>query len=450
MLSRWWWVPSAFVALSLLLLFLVPIVIDNRVRNLRSARAYGSEHARVLLNDLEASFASELLMRNRQLELPETSGGSTRIQLDSVEAELRATVMDLNPSAVAHFNNLSALLRDWNESPHDGSGESSTKGLRIIAAAEGLDSVLTKVTQARQRQVRGLERVNVISAAVLAPVALIAMLIVTWSGRRVLAFARVAEEERREVVRAANARAALLRGVTHDVKNPLGAAAGYAQLLEEGVVGPLTPPQDDMVRRIHRLVQTAVQTVTDLLELARSDGELHLEYATTDLSKVVTEAVEDHRGMAQEHGVAIHVAAPIAPVVTDPVRVRQILANLLSNAIKYTPSGGEVHVSIIRATNGAAPKGQIGVEVRDTGRGIPRELRSHIFEEFFRVRTGGPSENGNGLGLAISRRMARLLGGDVTFSDVDGNGGSGSVFTLWLAAPHRGTARATSYRGDGA
>jgi hypothetical protein len=85
MLSRWWWIPSAFVALSLLLLFLMPIVIDNRVRNLRSARAYGSEHARVLLNDLEASFASELLMRNRQLELPETSGGSTRIQLDSVE-----------------------------------------------------------------------------------------------------------------------------------------------------------------------------------------------------------------------------------------------------------------------------------------------------------------------------------------------------------------------------
>ena len=422
----------------------MPIVVDNQVRKLRSARAYGSEHARVLLNDLEASFASQLLMRNRQLELPETPGAPMRAQLDSEEAELRATVVDI-PAAVPHFNELSSLLRDWHESPHDGSGESSSRGLKIIAAAEGLDSVLTTVTEARQRQVRGLEKINVISAAILAPVALIAMLIVTWSGRRVLEFARVAEEERQEVIRSANARAALLRGVTHDVKNPLGAASGYAQLLEEGVVGPLTEPQGDMVRRIHRLVNTAVQTVADLLELARSDGELHLEYSTTDLSNVVTEAVDDHRGMAQEHQVTIHVSAPSAPVITDPLRVRQILANLISNAIKYTPPGGEIHVSIIRATTGVAPKGQIGVEVRDTGRGIPRELRGHIFEEFFRVRTPGSADNGNGLGLAISRRMARLLGGDVTFGDSDGNGGSGgSVFTLWVAAPSRG---ATGHRG---
>jgi signal transduction histidine kinase len=325
--------------------------------------------------------------------------------------------MDLNPSAVAHFNNLSALLRDWNESPHDGSGESSTKGLRIIAAADGLDSVLTTVTEARQRQVRGLERVNVISAAVLAPVALIAMLIVTWSGRRVLAFARVAEEERREVVRAANARAALLRGVTHDVKNPLGAAAGYAQLLEEGVVGPLTPPQDDMVRRIHRLVHTAVQTVTDLLELARSDGELHMEYATTDLSTVVTEAVEDHRGMAQEHGVAIHVAAPIAPVVTDPVRVRQILANLLSNAIKYTPPGGRIEIRIRR--DGPA----LHWSIRDSGIGISQESQARLFEKFFRADNAHTIDTeGTGLGLYLVRLIVERLGGTITCESEVGRG----------------------------
>ena len=425
---------------------MTPIVVDSRVRKLRNSRAYGSEHARVMLNDLEASFASQLLMRNPQLELPETPGAAMRAQLDSDETELRVAVLDISAAAVDHFNELSALLRAWNESPHDASGESSNRGLKIIAAAEALDSVLTTVSEAQRQQVRGLERINVISAAVLAPIALVAMLIVTWSGRRVLAFARVADEERAEVVRASAARAALLRGVTHDVKNPLGAAAGYAQLLEEGVVGTLTPAQHDMVRRIQRLVHTSVQTVADLLELARVDGELHMEYKATDLSGVVTEAVDDHRGMAQEHGVAVHVAAPAAPVVTDPIRVRQILANLLSNAIKYTPAGGEVHVSIVRATNGSAPKGQVGVEVRDTGRGIPRELRGHIFEEFFRVRTAEPSENGNGLGLAISRRMARLLGGDVTFADAAApGGGGGSVFTLWLAAPKHG---ALVHQGD--
>jgi two-component system OmpR family sensor kinase len=124
--------------------------------------------------------------------------------------------------------------------------------------------------------------------------------------------------------------------------------------------------------------------------------------------------------------------------------VRQVLANLLSNAIKYTPAGGDVSVSIIRRSGANAPSGRdIGVEVRDTGRGIPSELRNHVFEEFFRVRTGAASENGNGLGLAISRRIARLLGGDVTFADGDGRG---SVFTLWLAASRGG---AIAYRGNG-
>ncbi|MEP6494564.1 MAG: HAMP domain-containing sensor histidine kinase [bacterium] len=431
------------MSLSLLLLFLTPIVVEGRVRQLRSALAYGSEHARVLLNDLEASFASELVVRNRRLEFPETPAASSPGQLDSDEAGLSAAVRDISPDAVAHFNALSSLLRDWSAAHHEGA-DSTTQGLKIIAAAEGLDSVLTTVSDARRDQVRGLERINLISAAVLAPVALIAMLIVTWSGRRVLRFARLADQERAEVIRAANARASLLRGVTHDVKNPLGAAAGYAQLLEDGVVGPLSGSQIDMLQRIRRLVNTSVQTVTDLLELARADGELHIDYTATDLARVVTEAVEDHRGMARERGVTIDVTAPIAQVVTDPSRVRQVLANLLSNAIKYTPSGGSVWVSIIERNDANAPAtGVVGVEVRDTGRGIPREMRSRIFEEFFRVRTDEQSENGNGLGLAISRRIARLLGGDVTFADGDGRG---SVFTLWLAASRGGV---TAHRGNG-
>ncbi|HTE47777.1 MAG TPA: HAMP domain-containing sensor histidine kinase [Gemmatimonadaceae bacterium] len=444
MLSRWWWIPSAFVSLSLLLLFLMPIVVEGRVRKLRGELAYGSEHARVLLNDLEASFASELVVRNRRLEFPETPAASTRAQFEADEAGLRVAVRDISPDAVAHFNNLSSLLREWSRSRHDPGADESAAGLAIIAAAEGLDSVLTTVSDARREEVRGLERINLISAAVLAPVALLAMLSVTWSGRRVLRFARVAEQERAEVVRTANARAALLRGVTHDVKNPLGAAAGYAQLLEEGVVGPLSAPQVDMLHRIRRLVNTSVQTVTDLLELARADGELHIDYSAIDLASIVAEAVEDHRGMAQEHGVTIQMTARTAQVVTDPSRVRQVLANLLSNAIKYTPSGGDVRVSIVgQSENNGSSAGEVGVEVRDTGRGIPRELRDHIFEEFFRVRTDVPSENGNGLGLAISRRIARLLGGDVTFADGDGRG---SVFTLWLAASRGG---ATAHRGHG-
>ena len=134
--------------------------------------------------------------------------------------------------------------------------------------------------------------------------------------------------------------------------------------------------------------------------------------------------------MASEHGVDVTVAAQPAPIVTDPVRVQQILSNLISNAIKYTPSGGKIRVSIVRGGPHQERGEQLGIEVRDTGPGIPPELQAKVFEEFFRVRGAGANgANGNGLGLAISRRIARLLGGDVTVADGDGGG---SAFTLWF------------------
>jgi signal transduction histidine kinase len=430
MLSAWWWAPSAFVILSLLALLGTPIAVELRVRGLRTRYTDGSEHARVLLNDLEASFASQLLLRNRPPTPRDTILGATRAQLEDDEAGLRTATREAGPSAVARLNELSNLLHDWESSSHDDASASADEGLKLMATAEQLDAELTRISTSQRTEIRRLEHLNVVYAAILAPIALVAMGVVMWSGRRVLRFARVAESERAQVVRAAEARTALLRGVTHDVKNPLGAAAGYAQLLEESVVGPLSEPQLGMVKRIHRLVHMSVQTVTDLLELARADGgDLHLEYAEADLAAIVAEVVEDHRGMAQEHGLSIRATTNPTPLVTDPLRVQQVLANLLSNAIKYTPRDGTIQVRIVKDEQRPARASRVGVEVRDTGPGIPPELRARVFEEFFRVRASGFTANGNGLGLAISRRIARLLGGDVTYAD---NDGGGSVFTLWL------------------
>jgi len=430
MLGTWWWAPSAFVILSLLALLGTPIAVELRVRGLRTRFTDGSETARVLLNDLEASFASQLLLRNRPPQPRDTILGATRAQLEEDEAGLRTATRQAGPSAVVRLDSLSTLLHAWEATPHTGTGDSADEGLKLMATAEELDAELTRISTAQRTEIRRLEYLNVIYAAILAPVALVAMGVVMWSGRRVLRFARVAERERAQVIRAAEARAALLRGVTHDVKNPLGAAAGYAQLLEESVVGPLTDPQRGMVKRIHRLVDMSVQTVSDLLELARADGgELPVEYAETDLASIVSEVVEDHRALAQEHGLSICCATDATPLVTDPLRVQQVLANLLSNAIKYTPRDGTIHVRIVRAAPVRARTDRVGVEVRDSGPGIPADLRGRLFEEFFRVRGPGSTANGNGLGLAISRRIARLLGGDVTYAD---NDGGGSIFTLWL------------------
>lgn len=436
--------PSAFAILALLLLLVVPAVVDKRIAKVRRQLVLASEPARVLVNDLEASFASQLLVRNSALPAADVPAFATRAKLDADRAGLRVAVREIGPQAMQYYNELSRRLDAWDVSPHAVTAATAQQGLELLASAERLDSILTTMSDSRRGEVRRLERIDVITPAILSPIALIAIIIVMWAGRRTLRFARLAEEERARVVQAGEARAVLLRGVTHDVKNPLGAAAGYAELLEEGIVGPVPAKQLDMVRRIHRLVQTAVQTIADLLELAQADGELHIQYATTELAAIVDEVVEDHLGMAREHGVEVAVAAPPTPIVTDPLRVRQILANLVSNAIKYTPPGGHVRVSIVDSRRAPERAEVLGVEVRDTGPGIPRELHEKVFEEFFRVRDNGARvANGNGLGLAISRRVARLLGGEVTVANADGGG---SVFTLWFPsrAPRQSPVRAAT------
>jgi signal transduction histidine kinase len=428
-LVRWGWIQSALVILALLLLFIVPTIVDHRVTALRNELLVG-EHARVLVNDLEASFASALLAQNGAQPRESGRDVKARVQLDADNAELRTTAHELGPQAAEYYDALSEKLRAWDLSPHGGDALSAQQGLDLLASAERFDAFLTSLVTAQRQRATRLARLYVLAPAVLAPIALLAMLAVIRSARRVAHLAHIANEERAAVIRASESRAALLRGVTHDVKNPLGAAAGYAQLLEEGIVGPLTPEQTEMVRRIHRLVGVSVQTVSDLLELARVDGQLHLEYQATDLAVILAEVVDDHRGMAQEHQLSIVVNTMPTPVVTDAGRARQIVANLLTNAIKYTPSGGRITVSIVAP--GESADGRAGAVVQDTGPGIPAELQSRVFEEFFRVRgTAGDSPDGNGLGLAISRRIARLLGGDVTFAPAQEGG---SVFTAWFPA----------------
>jgi len=439
LLSHGWWIPSAFAVLALILLLLVPSLVDRRIAKVRGDLVVAGESARVLVHDLGASFASQLLVRNSKLAPQNVPIFATRRQRDADNAQLAAAVARLGPQATKYYSDLDGRLRQWDLSPHDNSAPSIQEGLALLTSAERLDSLLAKMSDERRREVRRLERIDVITPAILSPVALIAIFIVMWAGQRTRRFARIAEKEREEAIRAGEARAALLRGVTHDVKNPLGAAAGYAQLIEDGIVGPVPPRQLEMIQRINRLIQTASHTIADLLELARGDGELRVEYITSDLGEIVNQVVEDHRGMARERGIDLDVTAPSTPIETDPAHVRQILSNVISNAIKYTPPGGRVHASIV-APKRASERGEvIGVEIRDTGHGIPRELHEKVFEEFFRVgNTNGDADNGNGngLGLAISRRLARLLGGDITLDNADGGG---AAFTLWLtssALPH--------------
>jgi signal transduction histidine kinase len=174
-----------------------------------------------------------------------------------------------------------------------------------------------------------------------------------------------------------------------------------------------------------------VSLTDDLLELARAEaGQLEIELGQLRLTDLTHEVVEDYRAQADSAGLIMNADLPAYfPVIeSDAGRVRQILGNLMSNAIKYTPKGSvTVRIDTGEGDHAPSPGHWAAVRVTDTGPGLSSEQIRALFEEFKRFAPG--VEGGTGIGLAISRTLARLLGGDIT---VVSTVGQGSTFTLWL------------------
>jgi PAS domain S-box-containing protein len=237
------------------------------------------------------------------------------------------------------------------------------------------------------------------------------------------------EYRRHELERVTESRALLMRGFSHNVKNPLGVADGYTQMLEEGAQGELSARQLDSIQHIHKSIESALGVIRDLLEVAQADaGQITVERARTDVSTLAREAAEDFRPRANEAGFALHVRSPHELFVeTDARRVRQVVDNLITNALRY--GGDPITVTVERRAEGppAHPGEWVAVRVADKGRGIPADKLEAVFEEFIRLQPGRAW--GSGLGLAISRRVSRLLGGELT---VESESGRGATFTLWL------------------
>jgi len=251
--------------------------------------------------------------------------------------------------------------------------------------------------------------------------------------RRVLLL-QEAEQRGRELENVLQSKARLIRGLSHDLKNPLSAVSGYADLLDSGVKGRMSPEQSELLAGVRRGIQSMTRIIDDLLVLAGTEaGQLEIRKEMMDVAEAARDVVAEHRAAAENAGLTLELAAPEpAPrILSDAARVQQILGNLLSNAIKYTPEGGRVTVTIESVDNGDAPDAGrwTALRVSDTGEGIPKEAQERIFEEFFRLGRESTEEPGTGLGLAISRNVARLLGGNIT---VDSEVGRGSTFTLWL------------------
>jgi signal transduction histidine kinase len=208
-----------------------------------------------------------------------------------------------------------------------------------------------------------------------------------------------------------------LTAVSHELRTPLTSILSSTELLQ--VLADLDGAPAELVGIVDRNVARMLQLIDGLSLLARLEsGQLTLDLQLVDLAEAVTEAVQRRRSGADATNLGIELAAiPGPPTTADPLRLGQVLDHLLGNATRYTPAGGRVTV---RAEAGDA--GWV-VTIQDTGIGIPAAEQEGVFAEFARgsnARQAGI--NGTGIGLAISRRIAELHGGQVTLTSVEGEG----------------------------
>jgi two-component system, sensor histidine kinase and response regulator len=274
---------------------------------------------------------------------------------------------------------------------------------------------------------------------------------------------RSAELERlsQELLQANRAKSEFLATVSHELRTPLNAIVGFVDLMRDGVYGELTPRQVAPVERIEASathLRHLVDQILDLAKIAAGRVELHIE--PVDLRPFILDVAADIEPLVNEKGLVLTlgVGGTLPKLRTDPTHLRQILVNLLGNAIKYTPAGGidlrarvvpgrdvpatlhrpEPVTARIADSPGAGLRAAAGdvscvaIHVADTGIGIGEPHRQRIFEEFERIEAGPGTDSGNrgtGLGLSISRRLARVLGGDIT---LESELLKGSTFTVWL------------------
>jgi signal transduction histidine kinase len=208
-------------------------------------------------------------------------------------------------------------------------------------------------------------------------------------------------------------------------------------LLLDDKIGPLTPKQQELLLAAREDSEHLHKILNSLLDISRIvSGKMAMEFHAVPPHQIVSETVESFRGAALGYGVKIHTLLPgdLPEVWADTMRIGHVFANLLSNALKYTASGDTVTV--------AAQVGEEQVEfsVSDTGKGIPEQYLSRIFDPFFRV-PGQEADTGTGLGLSIVKEIIEAHGGTVT---VKSKTGEGTTFSFTLKRADKIAANAST------
>jgi signal transduction histidine kinase len=230
------------------------------------------------------------------------------------------------------------------------------------------------------------------------------------------------------------AKTAFLRAMSHELRTPLNAIGGYIDLLDMGVHGPVTESQRADLARVRTNQQHLAALITEILNFARvGSGGVSYALSHVNACDALRHAIELIEPLIAQQGLVFDGVSGDSSIVAraDPEKVTQILVNLLSNAIKFTPAGGHISAEC------AAVDEAVTLSISDTGLGIPPEKLESIFEPFVQLKEGlTDREGGIGLGLSISRDLARGMKGDLT---VESTEGKGTRFTLSLprASEHK-------------
>ncbi len=254
---------------------------------------------------------------------------------------------------------------------------------------------------------------------------------------------RLAERAREAAERASAAKSQFLGIMSHELRTPINAILGYTQLLEMGVHGPLTDEQRRLLGRVEESSGHLLDLVTRLLDMSKAEaGALAVQNQVNLVHNVVNAAVKKVRSVAGERQIDCEPDSD-TPLrfLGDDIRARQILVNLLTNAVRFTEEDGTITIRCERVDGRVRPEllrdspgPWVRICVEDDGDGIPSERLEAVFEPFVQGDSAPliRQKDGTGLGLAVSRSLARLMGGDLTAVSMPGEG---SQFSLWLPAP---------------
>lgn len=471
--------PLVVVVLSLALAIVLPRIGDRRIERLRNEINDVADPARLRVAQIQLEIALEASQRRgyllaadaeleRAFDLSRTrrrdaeedllayaqrldTGGSTKL----AQAAMKIQALDQG------LDSMISVSRPTSASTLD---EQRRRFVTIQNSADSLGATIDSAANARREAISATESTTSLFTAALVLLGLGATFLVARLESRVRALAlrldenemslranalererllesehaarQMAEQRRSQLERVTESRGRLLRGFTHDVKNPLGAADGYLALLEEGVIGQVESRQRETISKVRRAIRHALELIAQLLDIARAESaQLQIHPQKTDVGEQVREVADAFQPQARAKDLQLELKLPAdSPLAeTDPTRLRQIVGNLVSNAIKYTPAGGHIAVNVQKKhVASSSDREQILVVVSDNGPGIPEDKLPILFMEFTRLDPN--AAEGAGIGLAISQKIAEALGGEIT---VESRIGVGSTFALRLPVTDR-------------